>query len=477
MDRPCYRVFALVLVAWAAPRPAAAEGLHFGGYVESNLQLGVGDCGGSAGGCEFLNFRNLNLVGLKVEATFGAWAAARADLAIRNLNFTEIETFSDLGSADEVQPVDFRVVEAYIALYDLFTPGLDLVVGAQRLAWGTADGFNPTDRLNPYDLEDPTRFDCRLSSPAVVLGYQAGPVRIELVALPLFQPAALPVESFDVTSLGDPSQVFDLPDLRSGRSLEVGKVEMPVHPPDFTLENIQFAARISWRSPIGDLAVSYFRGFDSLPQGMGKARLTGFASMDRVDLGVPLGFPRTQVLGATYRGHLVGTLAAWCEIAVVFPEEAVLLADATQLDQLVRLSLLEAVPDPIPSMTMQQDTPYVNAIAGFEVDLPGGGYLNVQYLYGFLTERSAADLHHYVLLALRWRFLDGRLALSARAGVEVADLEPGGLGWMASGGLAYLHGDAVEVELGASFQGGQERSTLYVYRNLSNLRLRVAVKF
>ena len=462
------------LALWA--RPARAE-LHFGGYIETHLQLGVGACGGSAGGCSFLNFRNLNVVDLTVDATFGVWAAARADLAIRNLNFTEIEELGDLGSADEVQPVDFRVVEAYVALYDLFTPGLDLFVGSQRLAWGTADGFNPTDRLNAYDLEDPTHYDRRLASPAVLLAYQAGPVRMELVCLPLFQPAALPIESFDVTSLGDPAQVFDLPALRSGRQLEIGRVDMPVHAPDFTLENVQFAARVSWRSPIGDLALSYFRGFDSLPQGMGNARLTGFAGMERVDLGVPLGFPRLQILGATYRGHLVGTLSAWFEVAVVFPEQARLLADATQLDQLVRLSLLDAVPDPVPSMTLQDGKPYVNAIAGFEVDLPGGGYLNLQYLYGFLTERNASDLHHYVLLALRWRFLGGRLSLNARAGIEIADFDPNGIGWMAGGGLAYLHGDAVEVELGTSWQDGQSRTTLRTYSDLSSVRLRVALKF
>jgi len=141
--------------------------VRFEGSLETTLNLGVGACVG--GDCRFLDFRNLNVLGLVLDAALGDSVAVRAAVDIRNLNFTRIEELDDLGDADRVQPVNFRFRDAWVALYDFVAPGLDLVVGAQRSAWGVADAWVPTDRVDPFDLEDPTRFDRRLSPPAVRL--------------------------------------------------------------------------------------------------------------------------------------------------------------------------------------------------------------------------------------------------------------------------------------------------------------------
>lgn len=458
----------------SGPTPARAD-VRFGGYLESTLNLGVGDCGG--GDCRFLNFRNLNVLGVALEATPSDAVEVQAAVDIRNLNFTEIEALDDLGDADRVQPVNFRFRAAWVALYDFLVPRLDLMVGAQRHAWGVADAWVPTDRIDPFDLEDPTRFDRRLSPPSVRLAYTAGPVRLEAAVLPLFVPGALPVESFDITSLGDPQEVFSLAEFRGSGQPSIALTETPTETPAPALENVQTAARVVWDSPIGHLEASWYRGFDSLPQARGEARLTGFQTADRVDLGVPLRYPRLQMVGAAWRGHVGGGVSAWVEAAVLFPEEAALTASQAQLEQLVRLGRLDELPDPLPRMVLQSDEPYPNVVAGLDYAVPDGPYLNLQYLYGFLTERSLGDQHHYGLLGVRWPFLDGRLALDLRGGVEVVDFQTDGLGWLAGGGLTYLHGDAVEVELATTWLGGQERTTLVRFENLSNVRLRVAVRF
>jgi len=450
--------------------------VRFEGSLETTLNLGVGACDG--GDCRFLDFRNLNVLGLVLDAALGDSVAVRAAVDIRNLNFTRIEELDDLGDADRVQPVNFRFRDAWVALYDFVAPGLDLVVGAQRSAWGVADAWVPTDRVDPFDLEDPTRFDRRLSPPAVRLSYTAGPVRLEAVALPVFLPGALPVESFDVTSLGDPRDVFDLEDFRSaGAPPELVLAETKVETPAPALENVQVGARVVWDSPIGHVEASWFRGFDSLPQARGEARITGLQTADRVDLGVPLRHPRLQMVGAAWRGQVGGGVGAWVEAAVLFPDEALLTASRTQLEQLVRLGRLDEVPDPLPAMVLQSDDPYPNVVAGLDYAIPAGPYLNLQYLYGFLTERSQGDQHHYVLLGARWPLLDGRLSLDLRAGAEAADLDPDGVGWLAGGGVTWLHGDAVEVELSTTWLDGQARSTLARFADLSNVRFRVKVLF
>jgi len=44
------------------------------------------------------------------------------------------------------------------------TSTLDIRIGRQRIAWGTADKLNPTDNLNPDDLEDIFDFGKHLDS-------------------------------------------------------------------------------------------------------------------------------------------------------------------------------------------------------------------------------------------------------------------------------------------------------------------------
>ena len=415
------------------------------------------------------------MLGLHAKARLGSGAAVRARVDVRNISFAEVETLADTGAADRVQPVDLQVQEAALLLYGFLLDDLDVTVGAQRLAWGSADRFNPTDRLNAYDLEDPTRFDRRLASLALSAVYHlpAG-LRVEAAVLPLFVPSRLPIDEVDFTGLGDPQQVFDLDEYSTGAPPEVVKVETPTTVPDPTLANMQVALRMGWQSPVGDWSLGWFRGFDSLPQAHGSARLMGFQTANRVTLGVPLVYPRVQMLSADFRGPLVSRLGGWCEGAVIFPSEAVVRADRAQLDSLVRLGIISAVPDPLPSETVQADTPYVTLAAGLDWTFASGLYLNAQYLRGLLLERQASDLHHYGLLGLRWPL--GPVALLLSGGLEVT---PGGedLGSLLSAGVAYLHADSVQVSLGGTWLQGGDGTSLQRFAELSHARLEVSASF
>ncbi len=457
----------------AAASPASAQ-VRFGGSVSTGIQLRLTGCGAD-GGCRLLNFRNANVVQLTIDAQPTSTTELFGDVSVRNINFSTIETLDDAGEISKVQPVDIRVNEARVSLFDLFSAkGLDLSVGALKLAWGTADGHNPVDIANPYDLEEGAAYDQRLASLALQLSYSVGDWRIEAVALPLFLPAILPIEHIDFTALGDPADVLDLTeDDDSPATIE--KVETPTTLPDFAAENIQAGARIKYTGPIGDLSVVFFRGFESLPQASGTVRLTGFQTQNRVDLGVPLVYPKVMMTGLTYRGTIADRLGLWAEAALFFPSRHELVAAKNQLEALVKLGRLDEVPDPLPSQETQSSDMYVKAVAGVEYVFFDRWYLNLQYSRGMPTERQASDIHEYVLLGTRLTLLDGKLVLGVRGALEIADSDT--LAWQASGRIAWLHGDAAEISLGATFIDGQKATTFDRFEDLSHAKLAVKLGF
>lgn len=466
--------WAIAVALLAAPCGAWAQGVRIGGSVGTAFQLRLNDCS-SPESCYFLNFRNANVVRLEIEAQPSATTELRADIAVRNINFAEIETLDDTGEISNVQPVDIRINEARLALYDLFgATGLDIEAGAMRVAWGTGDGVNPTDIANPYNLEDGTGFDQRLSSLAIQLSYSVADVRLEVVVLPIFMPGILPIDHIDFTALGDPQDVFSLLD-DEDEPPEVHQVDTPTSTPEAALDNVSVGARLKYTSPVGDFALMFFRGFETIPQASGQARLTGFQTTSRVDLGVPLVYPRIMMAGADYRGPIVGSLSMWAEVAVLIPEEHRLTAAQNQLEQLVKLGHLSEVPDPIPSQVTQSDDVYVKAVAGLEYIIADQVYLNLQYARGLPSERQSADIHDYVLFGARWALLDGQVTLEARGAMEIADADT--LGYQAGGAISYLHGDAARLTLSCTFLGGQDGTTMRRFEKLSHLALEFELGF
>jgi hypothetical protein len=451
---------------------AHAEKVRISGAVSSSLQLGMSDCT-QPSNCRFLNFRNTNVVRLVIDSAPSPSTELLADISLRNLNFTTVETLEDTGDIAKVQPIDIRVNEARATLFDLFgVKGLDFNVGALRLAFGTADQVSVLDRINPYNLEDGTGFDKRLSSPALHLAWQMGRVRIEVAALPFFMPAILPIDEIDFTTMGDPQGVLDLEDHAGDVTPDIKRVETSITPPVNNLSNIQAAVRIKWESSIGDFSALFYRGFESLPQASGAVRLTGFQTTNRVNIAVPLVYPEVMVGGADFRAPLFGRVSGWAEVALVFPQSHSLTAAENQLKQLVNLGHLSEVPDPLPTQSTQSDKPYVQAVAGIDMTLPGDLYVNLQYLRGMPTERQAGDPHNYEIVALRLALLEGRLELGANGVVE---LVPEALGFQAGGHVAWLHGDAAKVLLSTIFMGGKKGSTLKRFENISHTRLSVSL--
>ncbi len=473
---PLWAALVAFLIALPSP-PAWSQEVRLGGYLSSQLQMGFDGCGGEDDGCRYLDLRNTNVVGLRLRADLGQRVAVRTAVEFRNLNFPQVETLDDAGEPEKIQPIQLRVDEAYVDLYGFILKRLDLRIGAQKIRWGTGDGINPTDRINPLNLEDPTVFDQRLATVAALLAYQAGKVRVELAVVPLFVPASLPVREVDFSLTADPDDTFDFDQYAAeGQDIELNEAEALIELPPFTLSNTAVAARVLWNGSVGDLGVSYYHGRDSLPQASGEAWLTGFATDNtRIDAMIPTVYPEIDVLGAEGRIGPFGILTMWGEAALVFPERTEVIASKSQLEALERLNIIDRVPDPIPTSVTQDGQVYLQGIAGLDLTFDFGLYFNLQYLRGFPTERRRCEQGNYVLPVLRYTFPGGKVIAQASGALEIRCDRT--LGYMISPEISVLFGDFVTLGVGATWLGGQEGASLRAFEELSHVRLSASVEF
>jgi hypothetical protein len=140
------------------------------------------------------------------------------------------------------------VVNLTEAFAELGGGPVQLAVGKQVYAWGTADAYNPTDNINPYDYLDPIDHE-KLGVYAAALHASGGPTSLTLVVIPAFTPSRVP-----------------LPSSRWAPAWPAGPVVVEDRQlPPARLDEVQFAARARVTVRGWDVAVSYFDGFDDTP--------------------------------------------------------------------------------------------------------------------------------------------------------------------------------------------------------------------
>ncbi|MCK4584701.1 hypothetical protein KAU13_04730, partial [candidate division WOR-3 bacterium] len=219
---------------------------------------------------------------------------------------------ADLAKISSNNPYELSLWEAYADLYSFIFDRLDLRIGKQRIAWGTADKLNPTDNLNPDDFSDPLNFGEKVPTEAGNATYYiTDEYSLSPIWLPLFKPILLPSGEFPL--LGD-ADILPLP---QGTSL----VESAEHLafPDRKLENSMFASKLSGRIMKFDFSLSYFYGFDDVPIAK-RLVVTPVDTLGNVRIDTYLGFPEMQVVGFDYAGEL-SSIGLWGEVAVFLTEE------------------------------------------------------------------------------------------------------------------------------------------------------------
>ena len=152
----------------------------------------------------------------------------------------------------------------YVALNEAYltvdTEWLDFIFGKKMMRWGTGDGINPMDLINPRDYRDPiasARADARLPILLANGILLLGPVTVEGVLIP--KP--------EVNELSLPDSPWEPKGLRDmRRSAESGEIVLaPKEEPDNWFEDAEFAFRISTVRHGFDLALLYYNGYTDDP--------------------------------------------------------------------------------------------------------------------------------------------------------------------------------------------------------------------
>jgi len=366
-------------------------------------------------------------------------------------------------ASTQQQPWSLRLRDAWVSAR---SPHTDLKLGVQRIAWGEAQGISVVDTINPLNLEDPTRLDQRLSVLAASFTAHTETLAFTAIVVPYFVPAALP--TIDVDLMADADDLFD-ERFTGGRQIDLGSLDGRPDVPGDGLSDTAVAARLRWTPSFADFGLSWHAGRDSLPQVAGVVSLLGYQTKsNRVDVGVPLVYPRQHTYGFTTRTALPADVTAWAEAALTMPQRTVAKPLASQLDALETLGVIDTVPRPIPETETQDGQPITRWIVGLERPI-GPVRVVGQWLHGLFTERRQADLKDYALVGLRWT-ITPTVRLDANTATDTD-------GHMTDVGVTMLHGDHAEITIATTQINGSEDSALGGLRAASNVRTQVSMQF
>ena len=216
---------------------------------------------------------------------------------------------------------------------------------------------------------------------------------------------------------------------------------------DYTLpgsnpwENASLGTRLSVSLLGWDLALSYVYGRQDFPA---PEKITV------LDAGVPIVdvqidswmYPRRHIAGLDLVGELFG-LGLWAEGALFFPVYPVT-TDMTDL---------------LYGITEEDAEPYFKACAGLDYTFAFGPYFNLQYVHGLAFENSREEIQDYLLAAVEWEVLDGRLKPGPLAvALEVDDPKEFADSWavVVNPELTLKPFDSAEITAGVRWIEGQE---------------------
>jgi hypothetical protein len=325
-----------------------------------------------------------------------------SEVWLRNIGLPGIHSSSDLYNKGIIDPYNLEVREAYVQLNGFLTKNLDLSIGRQRIVWGTADKLNPTDNLNPLDLEDILDFGRRRGSDAINLNYYINnDFSLQGVFIPIFQPANMPVGIF--ANILNPT--LEMPD---GMALK--SVSDTLTMPKYNIgESSSAGLKLKGFTQGVNFSFSYVWGFDGLPFAT-KNTFIPVDALGGINIHSQLSYARTHIIGADLVTSIAG-FGVWAEAAVFIPEK-----DVMMTNDLSALYPTSPVPVTQDSLILDKSKPYIKFVVGGDYFFSDGSYLNVQYLHGFIHERARENLNDYFFLRYEKTFLNDKLKITPIGG-------------------------------------------------------------
>ncbi len=407
-----------------------------------------------------------------------AWNETRLDLTLekrarpvrivgniwlRHLGPSITGSTEDLIDKDMINPWSLNIRELYAQVHGFLWDDLDLSLGRQQISWGTADQFNPTNSLNPYDLEDILDFGRNMGVDALNLHWHLSfTSSLQAVFVPRFQPSGMPAGPF-----------FDLPDTSfdwaAGLPLPdlATSLTMPAN-------NLREGSSVGlrWRGFMRgyDFSLSYVYGRDPLPLPTKIEIQVDEATGDMLPKAF-LAYPRHHVAGADMAGS-IGRVGVWGEVAVFFPTKEI------RMD--IDLPPVQ-LPLPLPDHeVILGKSPYAKFVVGSDYTFTSGTYLNVQYVRGFLHERGKDQLNDYLFLKAERNVLDYRLKVQPLAGgVSVTDWGDvsGHYAIFYTPAITYQGIDNLEISLGGFLFGGKGDNLFAGLKDHNMVRLHLKASF
>jgi len=361
---------------------------------------------------------------------------------LRNIGLPNVSSSADLYNKNIVDPYNLEVREAYVQLFGFLSKNLDIKIGRQRITWGTADKLNPTDNLNPYDLEDILDFGRHRGSDAISFDYYFNSeFSLQGAYILFFQPVNMPVGIF-ANAL---TPAMELP---QGMTL-MGMTDQ-INMPQYNLAESSTAGLKFKGFAVGfDFSLSYVWGRDGMPI----STYNTFMPVDTlggISINSDLSFYRTHIFGADLAGS-IGGVGVWAEAAVFLPEsEVVMINDLSAMYALPSGSVTQD------SVVLEKEV-YLKFVLGTDYNFSDGSYLNFQYMHGFINERGNDALNDYFFIRYEKKFFDDLLKIAPiGGGFIVSDWDDVGNNYaiVYIPEISYMATDNAEIILSAAlFEG------------------------
>ncbi len=388
---------------------------------------------------------NENRLTLKFSKKITGNSKFYSEIWLRNMGLPQIYSSSDLYNKGIVDPYNLEIREAYVQIFGFLSENLDVKIGRQRIAWGTADKLNPTDNLNPYDLEDILDFGRHRGSDAISLDYYFNSeYSLQVAYIPFFQPANMPVGIFaDALT----------PSMEMPPGMILKNVNDSIAMPKYNIrESSTVGLKLKGFAAGFDYSLSYVWGRDGLPIATYNT-LTPVDTFGGISIHSDLSFYRTHIFGADLAGS-IGGVGVWAEAAAFLPENEVVMTNDLS-------AFYPESPDPVTQdSTVLKKEVFVKFVLGADYNFSNGTYLNIQYLHGFMNERGRENLNDYFFIQLDKKFFDDKLKIAPLAGGYIVsdwgDIQ-NNFAIIYVPSIAYMATDNIEITLStAIFEGKGE---------------------
>ncbi len=224
------------------------------------------------------------------------------------------------------------------AFADIYLKNTDLRIGRQVISWGTADGINPTNYINPKGISFTEMENKGKPLTCTRATYYGKNIILTGVGIFDYEPLEIPEEMKNL-GFSDPTE------------------------PENILANMEFALKVEKRISNWDVKLSYFSGWEDYPALWIKPILPG----STVALSPQSIYQRINKIGLATASTLKG-IGLWAEAAYVLPRK------------------IEEMEQP-GNILFSMNEPYFQSVAGVNYTFENNIYLEGQYVYygnGFL---------------------------------------------------------------------------------------------